>query len=358
MATGDGADTARRALAYPEHYIDRYRGLLLGMMLGDLRTPSAPHRSGALTQVLCFTVDAMIRAELRARADGRAAHPIDEVRAGLLRWGGTLGQVSVPDLMTGWVANVPALAADRGELPATAWALPGLAEGLHLAANDARSSDAMLRSLPLAAAAGFVCPTTLTSWAQGAAGLTHGHPEAWSAAAFLTILVGAHLVTVGQQSGSCAVDPTPALRWLRTAAPDDPLLARVEAVIDDEEPFTPARLAEHSPDDTAASVLTGGLYVRARAGDVSRARELARAARDPAAVAALACGLVGLELGPAALDVAELADHELTWVVDCLARDHATVLWSPPAAGSDDLVALGSRYPWSVDDPRWPTARC
>lgn len=102
--------------------------------------------------------------------------------------------------------------------------------------------------------------------------------------------------------------------WLETTSPHDPLAGRLVDVLGD-------------PRSTLAEL-------RALADDVGA----------PRPVTALACALVGLERGVDALDVEELVTHELTWAVDTLARDHATVLWRGAGGTS---AALTGRYPAS-----------
>lgn len=135
----------------------------------------------------------------------------------------------------------------------------------------------------------------------------------------------------------------------------DPLLDRILPALSDTDEWSPRTLAALSPDDNAASVLGGGLYLfrRARTARPAEIRALAASAGSPTNAAALASALVGLEQGTRWLDVGELSRHNLAWTVDALARDYCVTLWSPPtyAGEMDVLDETGRRYPWQISPP-------
>lgn len=341
--------------------------MLLGLLLGDVRNPGADQllHSGPASQQACWILDALIRHELQHRASQRESAlgaddevreaPIEQLRTGLLRWGALNRAWPRRDLLNGWLAKVPALAAHPCPTLTEDGALAGLEDGQFLAAGHDRGATAMLRALPIAASAVTGCPELMSGWCAGSAGLTHGHPEAWSTAALLGLIAGGHLTEVFRSGPWVRLDLAAPLRWFVRGQPNDPLLERLTPALAEAGPWSPGRLRALSDDDSSAAVLAGALYLfqHTRQLPVAAIRRRAQVAGDPAHVAALTAALVGLERGMSWLDVAELTHHDLTWAMDALARDYCLTLWTPPAYDDeiDTLEEMARRYPVRVDEP-------
>jgi ADP-ribosylglycohydrolase len=243
---------------------------------------------------------------------------------------------------------VPALRLDRGPAPAEDFAQDDLRGGVTLSSNDFRTPSALFRSLPIAASSVVAEPNVVSGWCATAAGLTHGHPEVWSTTALVGLLVGHHLTEVFRFGPWAALDAASTIRWFFRDMPENPSAKRLLQAVSSPL-WSRDLLAALSPDDTSVSVLAGALYLfeRARTLRPASIRVLAASAADPHAVASLAAALVGLEQGPRGLDTGELTRHELSWVVDTLARDFCVTIWSPPAYGGemDALAEMSLRYP-------------
>lgn len=342
-----------RRLRYPYALLDSIRGMMLGLMLGDVRdSGSAQLKSGAVTQLMCFTADALIRQEIANAVVGRREDPNRQLRHSLLRWGELHGQSSPNQRppLDGWLARVSLLAEHREPSRATELALPGLGEGISLAYDNNADADGMLRSLPLATLALSVPTSDLAAWFSGSTGLTQGHPEAWTASSLLGVMAGVMLARTYEQ-GSADLDPLPALRQQLNFHPDDPLCDRVIGLLAEHAVFCPGRLASLSDDASAGSVLLGGLYLWRTCRDAtpSEIRPLAASAAAPHQVAALAGAILGLEQGSEWLDFDEVSRHELAWVVDRLAQDLTTAVVTAPWGEFPDADCIDDswmvRYP-------------
>lgn len=349
---------------FPEAFTNSFRGLMLGMMLGDIRNPGPGLlNSGPSMHQVCWTLDGLVRYHLSMRAAGHVLSPdsferptpLPYLREALLRWGASSRNLPRQELLDGWLAELPALEVDRGPTPVEDVALAELLLAKSLAGNDCRGPSALPRVLAMAACAIIVSPDRMGAWCAAAAGLTHGHPEAWSTALVLGIMAGGHLAQVYRSGPWVTFDPLPAVRWLALFSPTHPLLDQIVPAVDDVHGWSPTRLAELSPEPTAASVLAGALYLARHARDAQPAeiRALAVSAGDPHTVAALASALIGLEKGTRWLDVRELSRHELAWPMDALARDCCLTLWSPPheEGAADALDEMTRRYPVARPDP-------
>lgn len=316
--------------------IDCYRGLVLGLVAGEGGVPST-----VLPQ-LAFVLAASVRAQLATRSAGSPVAPTQEIRSALLR----LRTPAACD----WLAEVPALA--HPELsPATAAALDGLARGVTLADNDAVDAEALLRVLPLGTWAGHASPQLVTDWAQTTAGFTHGHPEVWSAARFLTVLVGFQLLRAGETGLIGTLDPEPALAFLTSEDPRDPLAERVRRLLDD-----PARVPLTDPEGRAGTVLCGALAAALTLGEADFATVEAALGQAHQHTRALAHAFIAAQQGAAYLPVGRLAAGELTWVFDALVRDHACTLWAPVSRcpGGRDHLALAALYERPGPEPYTP----
>ncbi|MDO5682110.1 MAG: hypothetical protein Q4G46_04695 [Propionibacteriaceae bacterium] len=352
-----GQDTAPPT-GFPEAFTNSFRGMLLGALLGDVRNPgSAVVHSGPVIPQLCWTVDALIRHRLHTRArdpgltpghDAQPPPPTPHIRRGLQHWGAVTRGWPGCTKAQGWLAHVPALGIDRGPTLAEDSAQADLMARRTLSRSDFRTSSMLFRTLPVAASAIVAGPDVVSGWCASATGLTHGHPEAWTAAALLGILVGSHLTEVFRSGPFARIDPLATIDWFFGDLPASPMEDALSPALTTGH-WSPAILAALSRDDSPSSVLAGALYLfeHFRTERPSTVRELAATAGSPHAVASLASALIGLERGPGGLDTTELSRHELSWVVDSLARDYCVTLWSPPVQHGemDVLEEMTLRYP-------------
>src|SRR5262249_39661616 len=105
------------------------RGVMLGLLLGDAFaagiTTAGPLVGTGAGQLACFTVDALIRDDIRAAHRG-VAHREVAVWAGYQRWGrwqGILDPRTPATPPDGWLATVPVLGAPRTPVPSIVAAL-------------------------------------------------------------------------------------------------------------------------------------------------------------------------------------------------------------------------------------------
>ncbi|WP_351233199.1 ADP-ribosylglycohydrolase family protein [Streptomyces sp. NPDC002133] len=350
------------------HTASGLRGMLIGMALGESMgaargalPDTGPLRAGVCTQLACFTAEGSIRALVRSEHKG-ICHPpsvlwhaysrwatlqgieADRMRA---RWGESKGD-AWPD---GWLAQVPALAERRGSAPATVQALSAIEQGtVDKPTTASRGWHAVGRTLPLA---GLGTAEAVRQWdkhARDIAALTHGDPTAQSAAAHATVLTR-HCLT-----GDAVRDALKAgLSTLHTTDGTiaDAEHARIATALAEavEHPADPARLARLAPDATAPSALLGGLYTAASFpdhADVHAALRFAAAAPDGESVACVTGAVLGATHGIEALPLNLVSRHELTWVLDTLARDLLAEVSDAPS-GSEYVQGWDphwwSRYP-------------
>lgn len=342
---------------FPEAFTNSFRGMILGGLLGDVRNPGAEVlHSGPVAPQICWTLDALVRHRLHLRALERRhlslgeplCGPTEHIRQGLLRWGALTRQWPNAAPPNGWLRNVSTLAIDRGPTPAEDSAQDDLIAERALSRSDHRTSSALLRTLPIAASSVLAPPEVVAGWCATAAGLTHGHPETWSATALLGVLVGGHLAQVFRSGPWVSLDPLATVQWFTEYAPQHALLDTVMPALTGQS-WSAATLAQLAPDDTSAAVLAGALYLfrHGRGLRPQTVRELAAGTGAPHAVASLTTALIGLERGPGGLDTVELSRHELAWAMDSLARDYCVTLWSPPTheGEMDVLGEMPMRYP-------------
>lgn len=346
------------------------RGLLLGLALGESLggvrggpLPAGPVRAGVCTQLACFTVEGSVRAMVRGSHKG-ICHPPSVLWHAYCRWAHVQGierermrerwrgsgTHAWPD---GWLAGVPALAERRGSAPATVTALSGLEQGtLEQPVTGSRGWHAVGRTLPMALIGSARSPKYAREGvrrAREAAALTHGDPVAQWAAACAAVLA-AHCLAGESVRGSAgaALAVLDAVEGVPGAE-----LGLLAGALGDAaaHPGDPARLARLAPDQTAWSAVLGGLYAAAsfaERGEVERALRFAAAAPDGEAAACVAGALLGAAHGAGALPVGLVSRHELTWVLDTLARDLLSEVRESPGGGEYeegwDPYWLG-RYP-------------
>jgi ADP-ribosyl-[dinitrogen reductase] hydrolase len=165
--------------------------------------PSHPARFTDDTQMTLFTVEGLIRAQVRGQSKG-ICHPPSVVRHAYLRWLHTQGvawaQVgaeftahsSEPD---GWLVQQPVL--HRLMAPGNT-CLSALRSGgngtISQPANDSKGCGAVMRTAPV----GFFYNTAAETWdaACDIAAITHGHPDGIQPAGVLAVTI--RLIADGQ----------------------------------------------------------------------------------------------------------------------------------------------------------------
>ncbi|WP_222865962.1 ADP-ribosylglycohydrolase family protein [Micromonospora sp. AP08] len=327
------------------------RGCVLGLMLGDAigatggNVPaSGTLRATSAGQLACFTVEGIIRANIRGTHKG-ICHPPSVVRHAYTRWAALQGIPGIKrwqeeDWPDGWLAQVPALAVRRGSAPATVSALQAQpiwgAEDLTWHSTGAHALTRIL-------------PAGLNRWwgpepgrfAAEVASTTHG-PEAADAAA-LGATVVANLVK-GQTIDKATELAQRECQSFTKVMTGLPLSAALHAARD--QPRQLQVLTQLVPDSRAASALAGAVYVALSYADPAQLLDaLMFAASVPHGrhVAVAAGAFLGAAHGVEALPVGLVSRLELAWVADVLARDLLSeFLDGPSGSGYDD-----------PPDPRW-----
>ncbi|MEU3659862.1 ADP-ribosylglycohydrolase family protein [Streptomyces sp. NPDC032940] len=354
----------------PRRTQSRVRGMMLGLAIGETvgaargaLPASGPLRAGVGTQLACFTAEGIIRAMVRMSHKG-ICHPPSVVLHAYCRWAALQGievermrrrWASVKDESAwpdGWLAEVPALAERRGSAPATVAALSRI-EGTDVPTpTTSRGCHALTRSLPLAAV-----DVELARQAGDFAALTHGDPAAQSATAQAAVLAH-HCLT----STAPAADPgsgsdravrramdagLATLSTLREHASGEEHERLVTAYrLGVDQPAHTPTLAHLAPYPTAPSALLGALYTASSFPGRTQLRtalHFAAQAPDGASVACVTGALLGAVHGYEALPVDLVSRHELSWVLDTLARDLLSELNDSPS---------GSEYVGGWD-PYW-----
>lgn len=172
-------------------------------------------------------------------------------------------------------------------------------------------------------------PEAVDEWgrhARDVAALTHGDPAVHSAAALATLLarhcIAGGSVREGAESALSALGSADGAVRDAGAGDEGRMAAALHEALS--RPADPDRLARLAPDPTALSALLGGLYAAAsfpERTDVTAALQFASRAPDGESVACVAGALLGAAHGVEALPVELVSRHELTWVLDTLARD-------------------------------------
>jgi hypothetical protein len=307
---------------------------MLGLLLGDsldewgreLTPGDAPLRSHGtcLIQLACFTLEGLIRAHERSIHKGivsiegtiwhawcRWAHIQALGPQFAERWRFGSGGVGWPD---GWLPQVAPLSVRRGSAPATVTALleqAGVPADEFTAPGNSAGHHALTRVLPLAVL-GVELGESAPRVAGTLARFTHGNPAAWEAAA-IGVTIAADILA-GEREDN---------------------VSRATAFAD-------------APPGTAGHALWHGLRAIADSRSLEDAIRSARQhGKGPAVVAG---ALEAARLGASALDENLLRRHELTWVVDQLARDAIRDVTERPAGNE---YTPRSDPTWSSRYPGW-----
>jgi ADP-ribosyl-[dinitrogen reductase] hydrolase len=189
-------------------YRTRVRGCLLGGAVGDalgapiefmsaeaiarrfefpLTDILPPGRFTDDTQMVLFTCEGLIRANVRGRSKG-ICHPPSVVYYAYLRWLHTQGRVVDKELLNGWLVRerrlhrqqMPGItclsALESGEIGTTAEPI-----------NDSKGCGGVMRAAPV----GLVRWASEDTYQLGCdiAALTHGHPLGWQSAGVLAVII-------------------------------------------------------------------------------------------------------------------------------------------------------------------------
>ncbi|MFJ4921080.1 ADP-ribosylglycohydrolase family protein [Streptomyces sp. NPDC088725] len=369
MSTPSGAIWGR---AEQQDFRSRVRGCLLGGAVGDalgagvtaltLEEMRAAYgmdavvdfvpaygRRGAVTaatQLTLFTVDGLIRAQVRR--DTGAWHPPSDVHRAYLRWAATQHDWG-PDVRrkdNGWLALEEWLYVRRD--PARA-CLNGLGDEtmgtLDRPKNPgAQDAGALVRSAPFGLLVGWE-PQLVFQLAMECAALTHGHPSAYlSAGAFAVIVHGlarGESLETGAQRALALLAQRPGHQPVTEALRD--ALGAVRQGIPG-----PARIVALGAGRTARDALAVAVYCTLVGEDVRHGLRLAVNHDGPSGATGALCGaLLGVLHGETALPPAWLAELEGRATLLELADDFAMEMTQGAALHSPAINSSAwlARYP-------------
>ncbi|MEW2632827.1 ADP-ribosylglycohydrolase family protein [Streptomyces sp. NPDC048389] len=366
------AATAVWGRAEQQDFRARVRGALLGGAVGDalgagvggltLEEIRASHgaegltdltpvngRRGAVTaatQLTLFTVDGLIRAQVRR--DTGAWHPPTDVHRAYLRWAATQRDWGPDERRkdNGWLAREEWLYSRRNPSRDT---LTGLADEnmgtLQAPKNPtARDAGALVRSAPFGLLVGWE-PQLVCQLAVECAAQTHGHPTAYlSAGAFAVIVHG--LARGETLDGSVQR----ALAQLATRPGHQPVtdaLKQALGAVRQGIP-SPARVASLGEAHVAEDALAVAVYCALVGEDIRHGLRLAVNHDGPSEVTGAVCGaLLGALHGETALPPAWLCELEGRPTLLEIADDFAMEMTQGPALHSPTATAPGwlQRYP-------------
>jgi len=244
--------------------LERGRGLMLGLLLGDAlaHEPQVGDQrlmSSSAGQLACFTVEGLIRAHVRFSKIG-ACHPPSMVWNAYQRWADGQGLSSSHSTdsgqpwLDGWLLQQYPLRQRRGNAPATVAALTGRVMGTaDQPVNQSAGHHALSTALPVA-----MFDLNVNRTALEVAALTHGNGAAQQAAGIAaTLLVE---VQRARQVASLDLDALTPPDGPSGTAPD----ALRQAVIavqahGQPEAFLDALAAAHSSGGRGAATLAGAL---------------------------------------------------------------------------------------------------
>ncbi|MFB6551914.1 ADP-ribosylglycohydrolase family protein [Streptomyces sp. NPDC056405] len=358
--------------AEQQDFRSRVRGTLLGVAVGDaLGAPvdgldldgireahgaegltdlaSAYGRRGAvthLTQVTLFSVDGLIRAQVRR--DTGAWHPPTDLHRAYRRWAATQHDWG-PDLRRkddGWLAREEWLYARRDATRALLLGLGDETMGTPEAPKNPgeRGPEAAARSAPFGLLVGWE-PQLVAQLAVECAAQTHGHPTGYLAAGAYAVIV--HGLARGE-SLDAAVQRGLALFAARPGhQPVSDALQHALGAVRQGMPG-PGRVTELIGEGTAEGLVAAAVYCALVGEDVRHGLRLAVNHGGPsAATGALTGGLLGALHGETALPPAWLAELEGRPTILELADDFAMEMTQGPALHGPAGSSPGwlARYP-------------
>jgi ADP-ribosylglycohydrolase len=370
VTTPSGAAVWGRA--EQQDFRSRVRGCLLGGAVGDalgagvagltLDEIRGTHGSDAIvdfvpaygrrgaitaaTQLTLFTVDGLIRAQVRR--DTGAWHPPTDVHRAHLRWAATQRDWG-PDLRrkdNGWLAQEEWLYVRRDP---TISCLTGLGDDtmgtLDKPKNPtARDAGALVRSAPFGLLVGWE-PQLVCQLAVECAAQTHGHPTAYlSAGAFAVIVHGlarGESLDAAVRRSLVLLAPRPGHESVTEALQQALAAARLGVP-------GPERIAELGEGRAAEDALAVAVYCALVGEDIRHGLRLAVNHDGPSGAAGTLCGaLLGTLHGETALPPAWLAELEGRPTLLELADDFAMEMTQGPALHSPTVAVSGwlARYP-------------
>ncbi|MET9845688.1 ADP-ribosylglycohydrolase family protein [Streptomyces ossamyceticus] len=358
--------------AEQQDFRSRVRGTLLGAAVGDalgapvealtlprIREAYGPEglpdlapaygRRGAitdLTQLTLFTVDGLIRAQVRR--DTGAWHPPTDLHRAYLRWAATQRDWGPDERRKddGWLAREEWLYARRDP---SRVCLLGFADGtmgtLDAPKNPGEAgAEAAARSAPFGLLVGWE-PQLVFQLAVECAAQTHGHPTAYLTAGSYAVVV--HALARGE-SIDAAVQKALVLLAARPGhQPVTEALQQALAAVRTGPP-SPALVEELADPGTADRLLAVAVYCALVGEDIRQGLCLSVNHSGPSkAAGALTGGLLGALHGETALPPAWLAELEGRPTLLVLADDFALEMTQGPALHSPNGAVPGwlARYP-------------
>ncbi|MEL3945539.1 ADP-ribosylglycohydrolase family protein [Streptomyces alboflavus] len=356
-----------------QDFRSRVRGTLLGAAVGDalgapvdglglgaireahgaegLTELAASHGGGrgtvtAATQLTLFTVDGLIRAQVRR--DTGAWHPPTDLHRAYRRWAATQRDWGPDERRKedGWLAREEWLYARRG--PARA-CLTGLADDrmgtLDVPKNPGdQGPEAATRSAPFGLLVGWE-PQLVLQLAVECAVQTHGHPVAYLTAGAHTVLV--HGLARGESLDG-AIQRTLALLAARPGhQPVTDALRHALGAVRQGMP-TAGRVEELVGEGEAVGALAAAVYCALVGEDIRHGLRLAVNHSGASAASGALCGaLLGALHGETALPPGWLTELEGRATVLEIADDFAMEMTQGPALHSPAGAAPGwlARYP-------------
>ncbi len=356
-----------------QDFRSRVRGALLGGALGDalgapvasltLEKIRAEHgaegvtafapvydRRGAVTaatQLTLFTVDGLIRAQVRR--DTGAWHPPTDLNRAYRRWAITQRDWGPDERRTedGWLAREEWLYARRGPARACLLGFGDERLGTLEAPQNPQEqgAEAAVRSAPFGLLVGWE-PQLVMQLAMECAVQSHGHPVAYLAAGAHALLV--HTLARGETLDA-AVQRTLALLSARPG--HEPVTDALQHALGAVRQGLPSasRVEELAADGAAEGTLAAAVYCALVGDDIRHGLCLAvnQGVVDSAQCGALAGALLGALHGETALPPAWVAEIEGRATLLEMADDFAMEMTQGPALHGPGLASPGwlARYP-------------
>ncbi|MFD7866282.1 ADP-ribosylglycohydrolase family protein [Streptomyces sp. NPDC057682] len=300
----------------------------------------------AVTQLTLFTVDGLIRAQVRR--DTGAWHPPTDVHQAHLRWAATQHDWGPDERRTenGWLAGQEWLYSRRAP---TRECLNGFGDTVmgtldqpkHPAAHD---SAALTRSAPFGLLVGWEAQLVLQLAVECAA-QTHGHPTALLASGALAVIV--HGLARGETLDGSVQHALGLLAERPGHEPVTGALQQALGLVRQGIPG-PALIESLGTEDSAETVLAIAVYCALVGEDVRHGLRLAVNHGGPSSATASLCGaLLGALHGETALPPAWLAELEGRPTLLELADDFAMEMTQGAALHGPSAAAPGwlARYP-------------
>ncbi|WP_406000192.1 ADP-ribosylglycohydrolase family protein [Streptomyces sp. NBC_00829] len=364
--------TAVWGRAEQQDFRARVRGALLGGAIGDalgagvaaltleeireahgadgvLDLVPAHGRRGAVTaatQLTLFTVDGLIRAQVRR--DTGAWHPPTDVHRAYLRWAATQRDWGPDERRkdNGWLAREEWLYTRRGPAGPCLVGLADEAMGTLEAPKNptARDAGALVRSTPFGLLVGWE-PQLVCQLAVECAAQTHGHPTAYLSAGAFAVIV--HGLARGESLDGTVQRALAQLAARPGHQPVTDALKHALGAVRQGIP-SPARIAELGEGHNAEEALAIAVYCALVGEDIRHGLRLAVNHDGPSDTTGSVTGaLLGVLHGETALPPAWLSELEGRPTILELADDFAMEMTQGPALHGPTVSSTGwlARYP-------------